>query len=233
MDPFSVSPKCEALASPYPASGVLKEALALASIWEREAFVRLWLMEGIPYAFRERPFFYESLRVLLAKRLGITEHELTITGSGRIGYSLAPTKFGRVFGAHSDFDVVAVSKPLFENLSADLHRWVDDYGARRVQPQTSKQAAFWDELTTLGPRNVRRGFVDQWKIPAFARYPTAQAASRAMAEARARLARASPALVVKKISARVYRDWDAVAKQSLLNLSSLLDRKATIPTTQG
>lgn len=225
MNPFLVSPNCEALVERYPDAGSLWKALGAAPKWERECFVRLWLMEGIPYAFRDKPFFYESLRVLLGERLAVAPREVAIAGSGRIGYSLAPKKYGRAFSAGSDFDVLIVSQTLFGRLSADLHRWLEEYAARQVQPRNEKEAEYWVDNARYGPGNAKRGFVDQWKIPNLGRYPAAQAAWRAMAEARQRLARASESLRVKNVSVRVYRDWEAATHQSLLNLSLLTDRK--------
>jgi len=62
-------------------------------------FARLWLFEGIPFAFRSCPAIYQLARERFAKELHVEPGQVTMTGSGRLGYSLAPKKFGTEYSA--------------------------------------------------------------------------------------------------------------------------------------
>ena len=69
------------------------QAVALGS-QEQAVVARLWVSEGIPFAFRECPALYEVARAWLAEQLGLDSREISLRGSGRLGYSLSPKKMG-------------------------------------------------------------------------------------------------------------------------------------------
>lgn len=86
-----------------------------------EKFVRLWLTEGVPFAFKDRPIVYEALREWVAALLDIFPKDVSMVGSARIGFSLAPQKQLREFTVgSSDLDLFVVSAPLFGRLSKGL-----------------------------------------------------------------------------------------------------------------
>ena len=120
------------LTGTYPRAQDLLEAAAVGQR-EKAILARLWISEGIPFAFRGCPGLYEEVRELLAKRLELDAKQISVAGSGRLGYSLAPTKWGEPYGeVLSDLDLFAVSEGLFERLRQDFERWRDDYGRREA-----------------------------------------------------------------------------------------------------
>ena len=182
----------------------------------RESLVRLWLTEGIPFAFRERPALYEAMRGWLGSILGICPKEITLVGSGRIGFSLAPPQYGRMFSSESDLDLSVVSPSLFDNFSKSFAQWEADYKAGIVQPRDSSERFFWDENIRWVPRNFTKGFVDANKIPTWKRYPIAQSVGNAMWLLKRKLEITEGAPKVRNTSIRVYNSWrDLVARVSL------------------
>jgi len=220
--PFIVEPSILALPIPFPEAEALRTAL-IGGKRSRELVARLWLTEGFPSAFRECPAIYEDLRGWLGSRLGIHPKEITLIGSARIGYSLAPPpEFGRPFGEHSDLDLSAISAHLFERLVAAFNMFADDYRARVIIPRSDSERAFWDANVEFGGRNIPRGFLDASKIPNFGRYPIAQQVNQTMWALLRKLEATAGTPRVRRASTRVFRDWQCFIDQASLNLLAAL-----------
>src|SRR5665647_3686824 len=102
LEAFKVSSPLANLLDSYPDAKRLMEVASTGGEQSKIAIARLWLSEGIPYAFKSRPGVYESVRTWLGTRLDVDPKEVNLTGSARIGQSLAPSKLGSSFGKHSD-----------------------------------------------------------------------------------------------------------------------------------
>ena len=97
-----------------------------------ESIVREYIFEGEPYVFCEAPSVYELLRRHLNEATGTREENITVVGSGKIGFSLSPDTFPRQFSEESDIDVVVVNEELFDRLWVALLKW--HYPRREHQP---------------------------------------------------------------------------------------------------
>ena len=219
--PFAANPR---LSSPFPSPDELRKALTGASRASREIVARLWLTEGLPSAFRSSPAAYEDLRGWLGSRLSIHPKEVTLVGSARLGYSLAPSpQFGTPFGENSDLDLSIVSGDLFQRLASAFGSFCADYGAGAVVPRTPRERAFWDENVAFGKRNIPRGFFDGSKVPNLDRYVVVQQINQSMWALVRKLEVTPGAPRVRRASARVYRDWQAFVDKVSFNLKVVLD----------
>lgn len=219
MKPFDVPTALDSLRDAYLSAADLLAAAGTGSRDARYALARLWLSEGIPFAFRARPAVYESLRLWLARRLGLQAKEITLVGSARQGFSLTPgPNLGRPFGEHSDLDLTVVSLSLFTGLAAVFERWRSDYGAGVVVPRGSCERRYWDANVESVPRGLERGFIDPHKIPTWNRYPEAQKVAQSVFEAAEKLKATGNAPHVNHVSVRVYSDWDSFVRQLAMNL---------------
>ena len=71
----------------------------------------------------------------MAEELDVDAKQISVAGSGRLGYSLAPKRWGEQHRSESsDLDFFAVSSSLFESLRDDFDRWAADYVRGAVQP---------------------------------------------------------------------------------------------------
>ena len=219
------------LKHPYPNHKFLKNAFVCIlkdesiNSYKLKEFMRLWLTEGVPYVFKDVPYLYERIRSYLGDELGIFPKNIFIIGSARIGYSLAPKDFPRRFNKKSDLDFTIVDNNLFEELCEDFWKWKDDYVNKRCLPENEKEKVYWDENAENVPRNIRRGFIDHYKIPAYFCY-----------EKRYEFTWIVPGLkeLIKKyvgieypdwkISFRIYKNWDSFFRQMGLNLRYLGNR---------
>jgi hypothetical protein len=213
----------QGLRAQYPRPGELLQLGDARARRSREAFVRLWLTEGIPFAFLQYPGIYEEIRDWLARRLNVCPKDVTLVGSGRLGYSLAPPpSYGRPFGVDSDLDISIVSEDLFARFRELFGRWEDDYHSGRVNPRHEKERFLWEENLRFGHRNISRGFLDANKVPTFDRYPLSQNVASAMWVLISRLAKTPGAPGPRRASVRVYDNWRNLVARVSFNLLSAL-----------
>ena len=90
MLPFKVPSIFQDFSEQYPGANQIQTIAKNGGNSARNSIARLWLSEGIPYAFKESPILYDEIRSWLAIKLDIDPKEISMTGSGRIGQSLAP-----------------------------------------------------------------------------------------------------------------------------------------------
>jgi hypothetical protein len=223
VKPFPLTDSAGQLAEVYPPPGLVGEALKSFTWHEKFGFMRLWLAEGIPFAFRGLPMIYEAVRDCVARRLGVPARAITLIGSGRIGYSMSPLpEFGRPFGKHSDLDLSIVEHGLFSKLEKDYRTWKADLDAGTAKPRNTNEERFWPENARILPRNLAMGFVDPYKIPAYFKYGTAQLIVQTQWHVLSRMRVTSGAPDVRAVSIRVYRDWNAFTNQMEINLHQTL-----------
>ena len=221
MFSFSLYESISSLREQYPDPKALKAALIDSDEGSRNAIARLWISEGIPKAFVDRPAIYESLREWLGKHLEVHPKHISITGSGRLGYSLANYKFGQEFSNNSDIDLFVVSETLFELLKKDFFLWADHYDKKIVIPNR-KQIKLWPSNKKYGTINIDRGFIDSNKIPSENDYVTNKRILQTMFLLVKKLEKIEEAPNPKKASIRCYRNWDSAIKQISFNLSHLV-----------
>ena len=222
MAALPISDAARALVGSYPTAGALRAVLGLMDLSERNGFIRLWLTEGIPFAFRDVPMLYEALRQGVATRLGTHPKEVVLIGSGRIGYSLSGAlEYGREFRAGSDLDINVVSGEVFRGVSEDFERWRTEWQAGNVSRPEGRRGRYWLENLDRLPKNLAKGFVDAYKIPAWPRYPIAERIVVAEHRLGQKLKSTLGAPIVRGLSIRVYRDWEALLRQSRINLDAL------------
>ena len=218
MEPFKIPNVLESLRDTYPEASLLLEVGKQGGDVSRAVLTRLWLSEGIPYAFRECPALYDIARSWIAGRLGILPKEISVTGSGRLGTSLSPSKVGRVFGRHSDLDFFVVSEELFEKVVLDFNQWSYNFESANVAPQNSREAGFWRDNNERGPKIIQRGFIDSKMVPNLPQYPTIKDIARTMWMLKEKLAISKVPVEISGASIRVYRSWPAFVQQVSLGL---------------
>lgn len=219
MTTFKVSQLLNQLTTPYPLPNDLLAVLKCATAAELCSFVQLWWSEGIPHAFKNCPALYESIRCWLGATIGVHPKLITLIGSSRLGYSLAPgPSYGNPFNAGSDLDFSVVSSSLFDHCSNTFKAWKEDYQAGIVKPSNAMEEKYWGWNVAEVPRSLGRGFIDPWKIPLRPQYKIAQQLKQAMWGVTVLLQPSSSNIQVKKASIRVFRDWHAFVSQHSINL---------------
>ena len=141
--PFTSIPTFQGLHEAFPDAEALRAAVRGGKRHGQEILARLWITEGIPFAFQGNPSIYEEMRGWLSHRLSVHPKEITLVGSARIGYSLAsPPELGRPFGKHSDLDLCIVSATLFKQFEEAVEQFRGDYQAGKVLPLSDTERQF-------------------------------------------------------------------------------------------
>lgn len=207
------------LNSVYPTSHQLKENLKTFNDQQKRGFIRLWISEGIPHFFQDKPLVYEEIRDYIAQRLHIHQKEITLIGSARIGISLSsPPKFGLSFSEDSDFDFSVVSSKIFTECTSAFVKWQSDYLAKAISSNNETEAKHWAGNNESVPKNIRNGFIDPYKIPNRGGYQIAQKISQLCFELQNRFN-------IRKPSIRIYNSWDSFVEQCIRNLNYCISHK--------
>lgn len=140
--------------------------------------------------------------------------QISLAGSGRLGYSLAPRRWGEQYRLESsDLDFFAVSSSLFESLRDDFDRWAADY-ARGVARPSEGERRYWEANRMETPNNIHGGFIDSWRVPNRVDYRQFLRTNRRLEELSIRLRRAEGSPKPSKaVSLRCYRDWGSYEQQ--------------------
>lgn len=228
MDPFIISEDGKRLKNTYPCPEELCTMAKSAPDSEKFGIVQQWLSEGIPYCFRECPLLYEAIRGWLARAIKIHAKEITLIGSARIGYSLAPgDDYGRPFNNSSDLDFSAISSVLFEKCVAAFKLWLDDYQNGRILPRNPTEESYWKDNVMRVPKNIAWGFIDPYKIPIWSatgkRYQIACDILDSLYRLHIKIETTEYAPRVREVTIRVYRDWWAAIKRFKINFSRIAE----------
>lgn len=219
MQSFIVSNELKPISETYPAADIVVEAAKNGGQETRSALARLWLSEGIPYAFRECPAIYEAMRSWLANNLDESAKNISLVGSARLGTSLSPSKLGAPFNANSDLDLIVISGTLFDAVRSEFCQWSRDFEDERVCPRNPTEEKFWKDNNKRGHLLIQRGFIDQKMIPNFESYPEVMNISQTMAVLVRKLMVTEHAPHPKHASLRCYSSWNAFVRQTSLNLT--------------
>lgn len=212
------------LNSPYPEHDIFLKVLTKTSRVGREVLVNVFLTEGTPKAFFNSPAVYEFLRRWLGGELEISSKQITVLGSARIGFSLAPYKFGRKFGEDSDLDLSIISEEIFEKLKKESIKFINDYENKNIIPDTKTRRSYWEANIKFLKKNLPQGFIDINKIPFIKeRYPYCQHLGNLMWRLKEKINATPNALRIKKVSLRIYKDWSRLIDRVSINLLWLIE----------
>lgn len=188
---------------PYPSKDEFSELLDAR---DHAKIVEELLIDGVPFAFRDSPADYDLLRTTLAAALQLSADAMTVVGSGRIGFSLSPEKYGAPFLPESDLDVAVVSAELFDIA------WFDLLRLGRKYFRLHKSVRAW--VDTHKENHIFFGFI----IPDF--LPGAVAISPTWFRTFKGLAR-NPSLADRDVNGRLYRTWNHVHVHQLYSLRKI------------
>ena len=217
MEKFSIPNSLRDLAEIYPAPEVVLETAA-GGREARTALVRLWLSEGIPYAFRMCPAIYESVRSWLSVTLGVHAKEIGLVGSARIGASLNPRKFGKPFSCNSDLDLFIVSEVLFGKLTEEFRQWSLAFESGTITANNPREEELWRNNKKTVPRNIEDGFINSKFIPNRKPYKMTRRIAHCMFLLPGKLRLTQNAPKPCKADVRCYKSWDRFVMQNSLNL---------------
>jgi hypothetical protein len=189
---------------PYPNK---EEFLALLRERKHEEVVEEFLLQGVPFVFKDDGSTHSVLLAEVSKELAIGQDTIIVVGSGRIGFSLAPEKYGNPFSAKSDLDIAIVNAGLFDDAWMDMLRVGTAY--RTLRP------GIRDWLKTHRESLVYWGIVRPDSLPGVVRisskwFSTFKGLSR------------NRAFASRQMTGRLYRTRDHLVVHQMYSCSAIL-----------
>ncbi len=120
-------------------------------------FCRKYVLHGTPFVFNGRDDAFYDFRKKIANNFGVPFHEVYITGSAKLGFSLFKNKN---FDYDSDIDVALISPRLFENVMKDISRYQMRFRKARAVVRESELLMYHEFL-----EYVALGWIRPDKLP--------------------------------------------------------------------
>ncbi|SPE27160.1 hypothetical protein SBA5_580039 [Candidatus Sulfotelmatomonas gaucii] len=178
----------------------------------QRVLAKVFLLEGTPFVFENKPMKYVIFREQVADRFNIGSQDVCIVGSAKLGYSPSQHKFGTPFAETSDVDVVVISEPLFYKGSRELFETLN-----QLQPSVysvrapAKDPPVVDLKDWVKVKESIRNFVFQNFNPGLLPHdhPVRREIFENMASTSGLFLALEPQVFVSKIRCRVFRNWKA------------------------
>src|ERR1043165_2698801 len=87
---IKLSKIAESIIDNFTNSKNFKDNYRLVSDNERKAFLRHFIINNVPYAFKSKPLLYEQITQYLSDMLGLSTNEIKLIGSAKTGFSISP-----------------------------------------------------------------------------------------------------------------------------------------------
>lgn len=221
--PLNLSPESVKLRELYPDPLLLRDVYCKINNNERLGVIRLWITEGIPYAFKDHPLLYEEIRAFIAKGVSVHTKEVTLVGSARIGYSLSEKEWGRKFNNNSDLDFTIVSNDLYKRTVQDFQKWANDLESRRIAPKDDKEMLTWIKNIEYLDQKISKGFIQLKLIPYHINYSEVKKCYDTIWLLKKKLIDTLIAPNISEASIRVYSSWESCIKQLRINFKYALN----------
>ena len=142
-------------------------------------------------------------------------------GSAKTGFAIDPNNFGRKFSENSDLDFAIIDEKLFDDSVNDFKLW--KLKTDKNQYDENLKNRFWSDNQNNLKHQIKRGFIDTYKIPNFTEFTTTQQINQSLSLIVVNLQKYQN-IKVKEASVRIYKDWSTFDKQLRLNIENVLEK---------
>lgn len=189
---------------------------------EKKSLIRHFIVNNIPFAFKEKPILYEQITQYIADKLQISPSEVKLIGSAKTGFSISPLPdYGRAFGQHSDLDFSIVNDGLFNNLEEEFNDWADLFREKQIKASNITEECYWFQNLDSGPRQIKNGFIDTHFIPNRDQFIMTKKINNSLWLIQ-KYMNEKHGIKVKKVSASIYRNWYSFAGRLNRNTESVM-----------
>lgn len=191
---------------------------------ERKSLVRHFIVNNIPFAFKDKPILYEQITQYIADKFYISPTEVKLIGSAKTGFSISPLPgYGKTFGQHSDLDFSIINEDLFSELEEEYNNWSDLFKQKQIQPYNNTEENYWYQNLDSGQRQLNRGFIDTHFIPNREQFSTTRKINNSLWLIQKFLDE-KHGMKVKKVSASFYKNWMSFAGRLNTNTESVMKK---------
>lgn len=183
------------------------------AIYEYEFLVSKWVIEKIPYIFKEDYEAFLQTKLKLSKLLGVDSCSIIFVGSSCTGFSLSPYKNLREFNEKSDIDIAIISHYYFDvawHAIRNIDPFDYDEEVREAIQSHARTLIYWGTIATDKILGIMP-FAKEWLH-----------AQEVISK--------EPIFENRKVNFRLYQDHEALRAYHLrnfrINLSSMLGVKS-------
>lgn len=218
---LQTSLECEKPIEQVETAKFLKENYFTLDENERKSLLNFLIISNFCYAFKTKPLIYEQTTQYIADKFSINKTQIILLGSARTGFAIAPNSYGRKFSENSDLDFAIINQSLFDNCVQDFKLWKRKTDNSEYADNVKNK--FWSDNQTNLKFQIKRGFIDTYKIPNFTEFTTTQQLNQSLSLIVVNLLKYQR-IKVKEASVRVYKDWNTFHKQLRINIESVLEK---------
>lgn len=189
---------------------------------EEEAFLRHFIVNNMPFVFKDLPILYEQLAQYLSDKLQIAATEIKLIGSAKTGFSISPTAYGKAFGNHSDLDFAIINESLFVQLENEYLKWSDLYQSKKIEPINANEEKYWKDNLETGKSQIRKGFLDPRFIPNRESFNLTKQINNSMWIIQKYLFD-EHAIKLKNVSSSIYKNWPSFAARLNRNTAYVMN----------
>ncbi|MGI4899565.1 MAG: hypothetical protein ACRYFT_13430 [Janthinobacterium lividum] len=221
---INLSEASNGIVNVYSTSTEFRDYYYAISDSEKISIIRHFIINNIPYAFKEKPVLYEQLIQYFADKLEISTNDIKLIGSAKTGFSMSPPpNYGKEFGGHSDLDFSIINSDIFFTLEAEFNTWADQCKNKEIS-STAKQELYWNQNLYEVPKyQLKNGFIDSYKIPNRSSFPTTQKLNNSLFLISTNLNK-HHSIEVKGASVRVYKSWNSFIKKLNQNIELIMNK---------
>lgn len=191
---------------------------------EIKSLIRHFIVNNVPYAFKDKPILYEQIAQYISDKLEIAPSEVKLIGSAKTGFSISPLpNYGRPFGQNSDLDFSIINEELFNKMEDEFTYWADKFKLKEIQANNPTEESYWLQNLDTGPRQINYGFIDTHFIPNREEFKTTRKINNSLWLIQKYLLD-KHMIKVKKASASIYKSWYSFAGRLDRNTSSVMKK---------
>lgn len=191
---------------------------------EKKSLVRHFIVNNIPFAFKEKPILYEQITQYIADKLQISPTEVKLIGSAKTGFSISPLPdYGRTFGQHSDLDFSIVNEELFYKLDDEFANWSDLFETKQINANNFTEETYWFQNLETGSRQLKNGFIDTHFIPNRDQFVMTKKINNSLWLIQKYLDE-NHGIQVKHASASIYKNWHSFAGRLNRNTENVMKK---------
>lgn len=184
---------------------------------EKQSYIVHYIVNNGTYLFREKPILFERIVQYLAENLKIPPTNIKLIGSAKTGFTISSEQYGKPYiSENSDLDFSIFDEGLFDKLKNEFANWLNQYKSGELRSSNPTQEKYWKSNSETVPNNIKRGFIDTYKIPNYDQFIAAKRCNNSMSLI-VHYLNNSYSIKTKGASLRVYRNWDVFIKQLKLN----------------
>jgi hypothetical protein len=221
---ITLSKTASAISNPYSVPADFKTYYNSIDYKEKKSLVRHFIVNNIPFAFKDKPMLYEQITQYIADKFYISPTEVKLIGSAKTGFSISPLPdYGKTFGQHSDLDFSIVNEDLFNVLDEEYNNWSDLFKQKQIQPYNNTEENYWYQNLDSGQRQLNRGFIDTHFIPNREQFSTTRKINNSLWLIQKFLDE-KHGIKVKKVSASFYKNWTTFTGRLNTNTESVMKK---------